>query len=73
MGSMVGTGRSARLIKARDRLDIDRFGSEAELAGLNGMSDIFPKTDIGGAVCSVGFAPIGDLVTLFDDLVRSQQ
>lgn len=30
MGSMVGTGRSARLITARDKLDIDRFGSKCE-------------------------------------------
>ena len=27
MGSMVGIGRSARLMIARDKLDIDRFGS----------------------------------------------
>jgi hypothetical protein len=31
MGSMVGTGRSARLIRARDKLDIDRFGSIASV------------------------------------------
>jgi hypothetical protein len=40
---MVGTGRSARLIIARDKLDIDRFGSRAAVAGRRMAQPVYPQ------------------------------
>ena len=43
MGSMVVTGRSARLIIARDKLDIDRFGSFADVPADGGEEAVIAR------------------------------
>ena len=63
MGSMVGTGRPAGLIKARDELDIDidRLGQKLTCRPRNRTSAVPRTTDILDLVSDVRSVPLAEV------------
>jgi hypothetical protein len=65
MGPMVGIGRSARLTIARDKLDIDRFGSDSVLWGCTPPRPVFIRKPTLGPIRSIGC--IGPVAAIEDE------